>query len=163
MSQQTIIRGAKTLQVAPIPQSPLYSATLSNRNRPGHSRYLRGVLYAFRDSVGPVGDQAASEKSRRNLACIRTELADTSRSRRDRVPAPRPPRGVTSWRRAQSNPRRYPERPGWLGGDDLSENGSVCHMGLPSPFWGSFARGRRARRSVAGPTLTRHFEISGWC
>ena len=26
-------------------------------------------------------------------------------------------------------PRRYPQRPGWLGGDDLGENGSICRTG----------------------------------
>ena len=52
-----------------------------------------------------------------------------ARLRCDRAPTSRPSRGVTIWRRAQSTPRRYPERPGSLGGDDLSENGSVCRTG----------------------------------
>ena len=41
---------------------------------------------------------------------------------------------------------RYPERPGWLGGGDLSENGSIYRMGLPSSFWGSLVRGCQAAR-----------------
>ena len=47
----------------PMRQSPPYSATLSNRNKPGHSRYLRGMLRALRHSVGPVGDQVAFAQS----------------------------------------------------------------------------------------------------
>ena len=65
-----------------------------------------------------------------------------ARLRQDRAPTPRPSRGVTIWRRAQRMPRRYPQHPGLLGGDDLSENGSICRTGIPSPFWGSFAQGR---------------------
>ena len=52
----------------PMCQPPPYSATLSNRNKPGRFRYLRGILCALRPSVAPVGDQAASAQSRRNLA-----------------------------------------------------------------------------------------------
>ena len=55
-------------------------------------------------------------------------------------------------------PRRYPQRPGWLGGDDLSENGSMWRMGIPSPFWGSFARGRRASR-LPTPSAGSHHRL----
>ena len=64
---------AKTLQDASMRQAPPYSATLSNRNEPGHSRYLRGVLRALSHSLGPVDNQAAAAQSRRNLACILDE------------------------------------------------------------------------------------------
>ena len=64
---------AKTLQDALMRQAPPYSATLSNRNKPGHSRYLRGVLRALRHPVGPVGNQEATVQSRRNLAYILDE------------------------------------------------------------------------------------------
>ena len=57
----------------PMRQPPPYSATLSNRNEPGHSRYLRGVLRALSHSLGPVDNQAAAAQSRRNLACILDE------------------------------------------------------------------------------------------
>ena len=54
---------------------------------------------------------------------------------RSRTCTPRPPRGVAIWRRAQSTPRRYTERPGSLGGDDLSENGSIWRMGSSRLAW----------------------------
>ena len=54
----------------PMRQPPLYSATLSNRNEPGHSRYLRGMICALRQMVTPLDGLGAGARSRRNLACI---------------------------------------------------------------------------------------------
>ena len=61
---------AKTLQDAPMRQAPPYSATLSNRNEPGHSRYLRDMLCALRQMVTPLDGPGSVARSRRNLACI---------------------------------------------------------------------------------------------
>ena len=54
----------------PMRQPPPYSATLSNQNKPGHSRYFRGILCAPRYSVAPIGGLVTDPQSEGNLACI---------------------------------------------------------------------------------------------
>ena len=39
-------------------------------------------------------------------------------------------------------PRRYPEHPGWVGGDELSDNGGDLCMGLTRLFWLGSANAR---------------------
>ena len=44
-----------------------FSLRSSPHSVPGRSRYLRGMLYALRRIVTPLGDLAAGTQSRRNL------------------------------------------------------------------------------------------------
>ena len=72
-------------------------------------------------------------------------------------------------------PRRYPQRPGWLGGADLSENGSIWRRGsarlagrprVNEPQNGlehpcaKYCHSRSLRRLIAIPGVV---DISGAC
>ena len=58
---------AKTLQDAPMRQSPPYSTTLSNRSKPGRSGYLHCMLCTLREVVTPLDGLGPYARSRRNL------------------------------------------------------------------------------------------------
>ena len=144
---------AKTLQDAPMRQSPPYSATLSNRSKPGRSGYLRSILCTLREMVTPLDGLGPGARSRRNLACIQRE-SRTSRLRRDRAPGPRPSRGITIARSVQSMPRRYPERPGLFRFDKVAEYGGDWRMGVGAAFTATCAH--EPKRSKMHPCANHH-------